>query len=882
MKASFGGVFRPTVSGKFIYVGENKLHIKGVTYGTFRLNRGGEPYPEPEIVEKDFARMTASGLNMARTYTVPPRWLLDLAHEHGLHILVGLPWEQHVCFLDGRQRVLDIRRRLRTEVSTCAGHPALLAYAIGNEIPASIVRWYGARRVEQFLKALYQDVKKEDPEALVTYVNYPTTEYLKLPFLDFVAFNVYLESRERLDAYLARLQNNADDRPLVLAEVGLDSRRNGKLAQAQALDWQLRSVFEAGCAGAFVFAWTDEWHRNGNNIDDWDFGLTCRDRQPKPALEAVRKAFADAPFPVDLPWLRVSVVVCTYNGSRTIRGCLEGLLKLDYSDFEVIVVDDGSTDATAVVVGEFAHRDNFRVISTENLGLSSARNTGMRAATGEIIAYLDDDAFPDPHWLTYLASTFMTTSHAGVGGPNIAPPGDGLVADCVANAPGNPHHLLISDREAEHIPGCNMAVRKTCLEAIGGFDPLFRVAGDDVDVCWRLRQQGWTLGFSPAAMVWHHRRNSVRAYWKQQQGYGKAEALLEKKWPEKYSSMGHLTWSGQLYGRGAIQSLDWQREQIHYGMWGTGLFQSLYQPTPSMLSLLPQMPEWYLLICILAGLSTLGLFWPPLVLALPLLFLSIGASLAQASLGAIRASFIPAPKSWLTGLKLRSLTAFLHLLQPLARLYGRLNNGLTPWRRGARGYAPPWPRTSTVWSEHGQDVDTWLQAIETTLKVAGNGVYRASRSDRWDLAVRGGLGGSARLRMAIEEHGGGRQLVHFRTWPRCSATGLGLTFLCAVLAAGAAQSQAWLSCAVFGAVSIVFVIRLFQDSAAATAAVLKALPTFDEKEGDSTRKLSTEPLPTHPDKNGMAHQMGTKYENQMDGPPQLDRSEMRSPKRETD
>src|SRR5207245_2021241 len=80
-------------------------------------------------------------------------------------------------------------------------------------------------------------------------------------------------------------------------------------------------------------------------------------------------------------------------------------------------------------------------------------------------------------------------------------------------------------------------------------DPQFRVAGDDVDVCWQLQKRGWTLGFSPAAVVWHHRRDSVRAYWRQQRGYGRAEALLEAKWPEKYNSAGHLTWTGRVYGR---------------------------------------------------------------------------------------------------------------------------------------------------------------------------------------------------------------------------------------------------------------------------------------------------------------------------------------------
>src|SRR5205823_6264223 len=180
-----------------------------------------------------------------------------------------------------------------------------------------------------------------------------------------------------------------------------------------------------------------------------------------------------------------SVVVCTYNGARVIRDCLEGLRNLDYPNFEVIVVNDGSNDATAAVLSEY----DYRVIVTDNRGLGSARNTGMEAATGEIVAYIDDDASPDPHWLTYLAAAFLSTTHAAVGGPNIAPPGDGGIAEAVANAPGNPTHVLVSDQEAEHIPGCNMAVRRACLQAVGGFDPQFRVAGDDVDLCWRLLGQ---------------------------------------------------------------------------------------------------------------------------------------------------------------------------------------------------------------------------------------------------------------------------------------------------------------------------------------------------------------------------------------------------------
>jgi hypothetical protein len=93
-------------------------------------------------------------------------------------------------------------------------------------------------------------VKEQDPAALVTYVNFPTTEYLRLPFLDFYCFNVYLESRDRLEGYLARLQNIAAEKPLLMAEIGLDSRRNGPDAQAESLAWQVRTAFAAGCAAS--------------------------------------------------------------------------------------------------------------------------------------------------------------------------------------------------------------------------------------------------------------------------------------------------------------------------------------------------------------------------------------------------------------------------------------------------------------------------------------------------------------------------------------------------------------------------------------------------------------------------------------------------------
>src|SRR5262249_38979393 len=142
-------------------------------------------------VARDFAKMSASGLNAVRVYTPPPRWLLDTALEHGLRVMVGLPWEQHVTFLEDRAPARRIAARLRESVRACAGHPGVLCYAVGNEIPSPIVRWHGHRPIERFLEQLCAEGRAADPDALFTYVNYPSTEYLELPFVDLLAFNVY-------------------------------------------------------------------------------------------------------------------------------------------------------------------------------------------------------------------------------------------------------------------------------------------------------------------------------------------------------------------------------------------------------------------------------------------------------------------------------------------------------------------------------------------------------------------------------------------------------------------------------------------------------------------------------------------------------------------
>jgi len=346
----------------------------------------------------DFAQARALGANCLRVYHKPTPQLLELALEHDLRIFVDVPWEKHRCFFEDWTALQDARQRVRTTARELGGLPGLFALSVVNEIPSDVVRFYGRRRVAQFVEELIDIVKQEAPTCLTTFANYPSTEFLRPDAGDFHCFNVYLKDGQTLGSYLDRLQHLAGSKPLILGEFGADSFRSGEARQAEAIAEHVSRVFHHGLAGSFVFSFTDDWFTGGHQIEDWAFGVTRLDRSEKPAAITLKRAWARAPRVESIPTPRVSVVVCSYNGAATLRECLDSLVRLNYPDYEVILVDDGSRDSTPEIAADFP---SIRTIRQENLGLSVARNVGAEAATGEIVAYTDSDCVADPDWLYY-------------------------------------------------------------------------------------------------------------------------------------------------------------------------------------------------------------------------------------------------------------------------------------------------------------------------------------------------------------------------------------------------------------------------------------------------------------------------------------------------
>lgn len=733
--------------GKFFRLGTEKFYVKGVTYGPFAPNVDGEPFASRAQTRKDFQQIVDLGANCIRIYHLPPDWFLELAVEMGLKVFLDVAWPKNLTFVGDDEITRQAHEAVREASRKCGNHPAVFALSVVNEIPPDIVRFVGKQKVEEFIDVLVRTAKEEAPDCLITFANFPTTEYLQPRNTDFVCFNVYLHEDKQFRNYLARLQNIAGEKPLLLGEYGIDTfREYPEEKQAEILENHVRAVFDEGCVGTFIFSFTDDWFTHGWQIEDWAFGIVRRDRTPKLAYHRLTPLFHRAPQLADDKLPMMSVIICSYNGASTVESCLRSMERLRYPEYEVIFVDDGSTDGTQEILKKFPWVRNIR---QKNMGLSYARNVGMNAARGEIIVYTDSDCEADEDWLYYMALAMIRGPHAGMGGPNLIPDEGSWVADCVGLSPGGPTHVMINDREAEHVPGCNMAYYTHVAKQLNGFDSQFRAAGDDVDFIWRLQHAGYTIGFAPAAQVWHYRRNTVKAYLKQQRGYGVAEALLKYKHPDHFNTLGASHWRGKIYGTDQI-GVRMTGDVVYHGLFGTGLFQTIYRRPASLVAAMLMSIEWHLLYAFVA---ILGLAFAPF------LWVALVMFLVPIALAAVAAYQQPMPRH--QHAMTRPLIAYLHYRQPITRGWARysvrlkakvMNDEAKGYRRHHRlPFDAKDPATLLYWSKW-YDRLTLLDRISAEVKKAGWRMRVDSGWANYDVEIYGSRYVKVRLTTATEHH----------------------------------------------------------------------------------------------------------------------------------
>jgi hypothetical protein len=308
-----------------------------------------------------------------------------------------------------------------------------------------------------------------------------------------------------------------------------------------------------------------------------------------------------------------------------------------------------------------------------------------------------------------------------------------------------------------------MAFWKWALDEINGFDSIYRAAGDDVDVCWRLMDCGYKIAFSHSGFVWHYRRNSVAAYLKQQRGYGVAEVLLRFKHPKYFNSIGGMRWRGRIYNPIRSSGL-FGRFVVYHGVFGSGLFQSLYTSENSGVLTLMTSLEWHVLVTLNGVL--LAMLWPALW---PLPTLTFLASIGVSSMAAGCVDLQPSQRRFWS----RPMIALLHILQPVVRAWPkyayRLKRRPTPnsARATVTALACTYRKvghshTLSYWSDYG--IDRFL-LIDKLLEILQRDEWQNVADSGWDefdITIHGDRLTKVLLHTVSENHGGEKRLVRVR------------------------------------------------------------------------------------------------------------------------
>jgi GT2 family glycosyltransferase len=234
-----------------------------------------------------------------------------------------------------------------------------------------------------------------------------------------------------------------------------------------------------------------------------------------------------------------SVVIASHRPPLQIRSCLEALAAQDYpmDKFEVVVVDDGSPVPLAPVIAEFAQSLRARVHRQTNAGPAAARNTGARLATGDLLAFTDDDCVPATDWLRRLSDALAGDPEALVGGLVVNRLSHDRFADATQCLITFLYDSYGNESARRFFTSNNMALSRARFAAAGGFDDAFRVpGGEDREFCERWQSQGRPLVHAPRAVVSHAHGMTLASFVRQHRNYGRGAYQLRRRGHEEHGA----------------------------------------------------------------------------------------------------------------------------------------------------------------------------------------------------------------------------------------------------------------------------------------------------------------------------------------------------------
>jgi glycosyltransferase involved in cell wall biosynthesis len=204
--------------------------------------------------------------------------------------------------------------------------------------------------------------------------------------------------------------------------------------------------------------------------------------------------------------VNVTVAVPCYNGAKYIEQTLQSILEQSRPSDEIIVVDDGSTDNSAEII---RHHPVRLIQHEENRGLAQARNTAIASANGDILAFVDVDAYADPHLLASLVKGYCGPKVGGVGGQGVEVNINSL-ADRWRRAHASQSYGQ-HPKTVDFLYGLCMSFRLDVLQEVGGFNPIFCTNAEDIDIGIRVNTAGYLLHYEPKAKVYHQRTDDEKS-----------------------------------------------------------------------------------------------------------------------------------------------------------------------------------------------------------------------------------------------------------------------------------------------------------------------------------------------------------------------------------